>query len=99
MEVVFAGGVDGGGAGQRLADAGRRSGRRDVVEEAVVLVEHDEQDRAAPDLGVCGQGRDHLGGEVGALGGAGGTGVLGGRGGGDDVGDLRQGPGGDVAAQ
>jgi hypothetical protein len=60
--MVFAGGVDGRGAGQlglgRIAAVagGRRHRRwRHVVEEAVVFVEIDDQDRLAPAVGIGSQ--------------------------------------------
>ena len=70
-----------------------------MVEEAVVLVEIDQQDRARPDLGVGGQGVDHLGRIVRALGRAGRAGVFRAAGGGDDIGDLGETSGQDIGLQ
>ncbi len=69
---------------------GRRGGRRRVVEEAVVLVEHQQQHGLGPDLGIGRQGVDHPGGVVRALGGARWPGMLGIPRRRDDVGHLRQ---------
>ena len=53
------------------------AGRRHVVEEAVVLVVHQEQHGPGPDLRIGGQGLDHARRVVGALGGAGRARMLG----------------------
>ena len=98
-QVVLARGVHGRAAQQVFAVPGGRSRRRHVVEEAVVLVEHHQKNRAAPDLRVGGQGLDDPGGVVRPLGRAGGARVLGVRLGRDHVGHLRQGPGEHIGPQ
>ena len=71
--------------------------RRDVVEEAVVLVEVDEQHRLAPHFGVRGQRVQHPRGVVRALRRARRPGVFGASG--DDPRDLRQAAGGHVGLE
>ena len=88
--VVFAARVHRRGAGQRARIARGRGGRRHVVEEAVVLVEHQQQHRAAPDLWIGGQRVQHARHIVGALGRAGRAGMLGAGLGGADPRYLRQ---------
>ena len=95
--MVFAGGGDGRCTGQlRLRGVGvvarvrRDRRRRHVVEEAVVLVEVDEQDRLAPAVGVGGQRVEHARDVVGARGGTRGTRVFGTFGSGDNPAHLRQ---------
>ncbi len=82
--VLVEGGVRGGAA---LGRGGRRVGRYDVVEVAVVLVVGDEQRRLRPDLRVGGQRVQHLGDVPGSVVG-GEVGVFGERLGGGDPGDL-----------
>ncbi|KAG1447850.1 hypothetical protein G6F57_016976 [Rhizopus arrhizus] len=98
--VVFAAGVHGGRAGQGARGVARRwSGRRHVIEEAVVLVEHQQQDGLAPDLGIGGQRIQDAGRIVRALRGAGRAGMFGSRLGGADPRHLRQPAVVDVVAQ
>ncbi len=89
--VVFALRVHRGRTGQRAAGIARWRGRgRHVVEEAVVLVEHQQQDGLAPDVRVGGQRVQHARRVVRALRRAGRAGMLGPGLGGADPGHLRQ---------
>ena len=100
LGVPFEGGVGGGLATQRAVLVQARRGRRgDVVEEAVVLVEHHQQRGLAPDLRVGGQRVEYPGSVLGPPDRAGRAGVFGVLGRGDDPGHLRQAVGQHVALQ
>ncbi|CAB3875758.1 hypothetical protein LMG3410_03036 [Achromobacter aegrifaciens] len=89
--VILAARIYRGRPGQRArCIARRRRGRRHVVEEAVVFVEHQQQDGLAPDLRVGRQRIQHPGRVVGALRRAGRAGMLGAGLRGADPRDLRQ---------
>ena len=81
-----------------LRGPGRRDRRRDVVEEAVVLVVVQDEDGLGPDLRVGGQRRDQPGDQEGAVGGRG-AGVLAELVGRHNPGDLRQAVGGHVGGE
>ncbi|SSW73847.1 hypothetical protein AVE30378_06194 [Achromobacter veterisilvae] len=89
--VVFPGRVHGGRAGQRAGATARgRRGGRHMVEETVVLIEHQQQHRLAPDLRIGGQRIQYPRRVVRALRRAGRAGVFGAGLGGADPGHLRQ---------
>src|SRR5437763_817615 len=88
------------GRGAALAGggAGRGDRRRDVVEEAVVLVVVQDEDGLGPDLGVGGQRGDQPSGQIGAVRGRG-VGMLAELVGRHDPGHPRQAVGGHVLGE